>query len=432
MDLTEKGSAAISLESYRRMGRLLVAVILALHGYFLWTIRGGIARGDPDFTVYFTAGKMLREGRGGELYDARAQLEVQREFTRESPLRRGPLPYIHPPFEALLFVPLTFLPYRAAFVLWNAVNLGLLGWVFGRLRRWLVSLGRIAALDWMLACLAFFPVLANFHQGQDAILLLLVLVLGFGALSENADFAAGCWLGLGMFKFQFMLPMALILALWRGRKLAYGFTLVAAATVAVSIALVGWQEALEYPAYAWHIVSRVRLGGLPARLMPNLMGLVNGWPGLENVGWPLKMVALAGSAGLLIALASMTKMARDPRLANLCIACAVIAAVTISYNTNTYDLSLLVLPIALLVDYSLRAREPRRAFKALFVPALPLLISPLWFVLWLRWERNNLMAIFLLWWLYLIWKEIRRVRAGAGESGLACAPAMADSWTTKA
>ena len=373
---------------------------------FLWTIRERIVRGDPDFTVYYGAAKMLREGRGTELYESDAEFEVQQQFTTDSDIRRGPLPYIHPPFEALAFLPLTFLPYTAAFVVWEFVNLGMLGGIFALLRRALPSLRKIATADWVIGALAFFPVFANFHQGQDAILLLVFFVLAFSALNRNADFAAGCWLGVGVLKFQFVVPVALILIFWRGRKFAQGFALVTAAAVAVSIALVGWHEALWYPSYAWQIVTSVHKGGLPARLMPNLVGLLGGWPVLEDLGWPLRALAAAGSLGLLGMLVAMKDRVRESGRFNLGFACVVILSLIGSYNTNTYDLTLLILPLALLVDYCLLQAGAEPRWK-MFLPAVPLLISPLWFFLWLGWFRTNLMAFFLLWWLFAIWREIR-------------------------
>jgi hypothetical protein len=100
--------------------------MVAIHAAFLWSARGRSQKGDPDFTAFYTAGKILREGRGAELYRAATQNAVQWEFATDTDIRQGPLPYICPPFEALVFVPLTFLPYPEAFVLWNLLNLGLL------------------------------------------------------------------------------------------------------------------------------------------------------------------------------------------------------------------------------------------------------------------------------------------------------------------
>jgi len=396
---------------------LLVAALILTHAFFFWRVRERIARGDPDFTAYYTAGKMLREGRGPQLYDSIAQAEVQREFAPASDLRRGPLPYYHPPFEALLFLPLTYLPYPVAFALWNMINLGLLAGIALLLRNCLPALRQFPPWEAVLASLAFFPVFANFHQGQDAILLLLTFVLAFAALERQADFAGGCWLGLGMFKFHFVIPLVLILMWWRGRRLALGFVLGSLSVIAISVALVGWHEAVQYPVYTWHIISLPGFGRLPARLMPNMLGLVSGWPVLEDAG-SMRWLALAASAGLFALVASMKDMARDARTFHLCLPCAVITALMVSFNTNSYDLSLLILPLALLLDYAytLRRTNGNETLRSLLLPAWPLLISPLWFFLWLRWAHTNLMAIFLLWWVFVIRRESLRTEASASSS----------------
>ena len=385
-------------------------MMVAIHAAFLWSVRGRIQKGDPDFTVYYTAGKILREGRSAELYNGATQQRVQWEFATDSDIRQGPLPYIHPPFEALLFVPLTFLPYGEAFVLWNLLNLAMLFAIALLLRRSLDSLRRIPLWEWVLALLAFFPVFTNFLQGQDAILLLLVFVLGFRALDRNADFTAGCWFGLGVFKYHFVIPLVLILALWKGRKLVWGFAATASAAALLSLGIVGWHGALQYPAYAWHIVSIPGHGQTPVGLMSNLVGLATGWPLPETLVSPLRVVALTGSAALLIAVVGMRSLAKSVPSFRLSFACAVITAVLVSYLTNTHDLCLLVLPLALLAEYVAIHWSERQAIRALLIPVVPLLLSPLWIFLWMRWGKLNLVAILLLWWIYAMRRELLRLR----------------------
>lgn len=398
--------------------------MVCVHAFLLWSVRGRIIKGDPDFTVFYTAARILREGRGSQLYDGRTQQQVQKEFTTDSDIRRGPLPYIHPPFEALVFLPLTFLPYRDAFILWNLLNVGLLFGVALLLRQSLRHLRDIPAWEWVLAFLAFFPVFANFLQGQDAVLLLLLFVLGFCALDQDADFVAGCCFGLGVFKYHFAVPLVVILVLWRGRRLALGFAGVASAAVLASLGIVGWHGALQYPAFTWQMVSVPGHGQTAFGLMPNLLGLVTGWPGLENVGWPLRLMVLAASASLLVAVARMRDLARDRRFFNLSFACAVTTAVLVSYNANVHDLSLLVLPLALFAD-DCAALLPnwRSANMAVIIPAVPLLLSPLWILLWMRWGRINVLAIFLLWWIYAIWRDLSRRKLSGGDDERVTSPA---------
>jgi len=391
---------------------LFLVAMVVLHGHFLWTVRGRIAKGDPDFTVFYTAGKMLREGRSDELYDPRAQQAVQLEFTNNSDLRRGPLPYIHPPFEALVFLPLTFLPYDIAFWLWNLLNLGMLLEVAWLLKRALTSLREVPVWEWLLAFLAFFPVFSNFLQGQDAILLLLLFVLGFCALNRDADFLAGCWFGFAVFKYHFVVPLVVILVLWRRRKLALGFTATSSAAILLSLWIVGWQGALRYPAYAWSVVSTSGHGQTPLGLMPNLVGLLTGWPFLTWLGGTLRWVAVAISVGLLVVVAVMRHWANDRELFKPCFSCAVIVAILVAYNTNVHDLCLLILPLALVADTLAQTGAQRSMFRArLLLPIVPLLLSPLWFLLWMKLGRTNILAIFLLWWLCVIRGESVRRKA---------------------
>src|SRR5215467_13744311 len=73
-----------------------------------------------DFSEFYAAGQIVRHGLGGSLYDLRVQAEFQLQV---APVHAF---YLRPPFEALLFVPLTYLSYRAAYTAWVLLSLGIL------------------------------------------------------------------------------------------------------------------------------------------------------------------------------------------------------------------------------------------------------------------------------------------------------------------
>jgi hypothetical protein len=100
---------------------------------------------------------------------------------------------------------------------------------------------------------------------------------------------------------------------------------------------------------------------------------------------------------------------------------AVVVAVLTSWHTNAHDLCLLLLPLVLLTDYGWTTLDQLPGRKAgLLIPSLPLLISPLWIVLWLENSNINLMAIPLLWSVWQISKEATRAGSvlGAASDGL--------------
>ena len=137
--------------------------------------------------------------------------------------------------------------------------------------------------------------------------------------------------------------------------------------------------------------------------MPSLLGLVTGWPGLDRIHWLVGLVLIVSGA-LVILVARLKNLAQEPRLFDLCFTCAILASVLVGYNTSTYDLALLVVPIAVMFREELSQRMPAR----LLLPIVPLLISPFWFLIGMHWLNFNLIAIFLLWWLFSLRHELLR------------------------
>jgi Glycosyltransferase family 87 len=395
-------------QSLKTFVLLLLAAMFAIHLVMAWNSRDLIRKGYPDFTIFYSAGKILREGLGSKLYDESTQYRIQQEFAAGVSIRQGPLPYNHPPFEALLFLPFIYLPYFSAYLLWNAINLLILCSLPFLLRPHIPILRQVPVALVVFTSLAFFPVFIAFLQGQDILLLVLLFVLAYVCLNKRADFAAGCWLGLGLFRFHLVLPLVLILFLLKRRQVIFGFLCVALALIVVSILVMGWNAALNYPAYVWHVEQTMekRKTAVPIG-MPNLRGLIDALS--ERVlsktarGSLVAMVSIA-----LIIFAALRCRGRN---FDLGFSLAVITTILVGYHAFVYDLSLLLLPIALLANYSLQqAGLDRRSF-ALLAPIAVLFLTPLHMLLALNSDRYSLMALPLIVSAWLIARELSR-RAG--------------------
>src|SRR5271165_4636444 len=257
----------MKLGNPRLAGRFYVAGVLLIHLLVVWNARDLIWKGYPDFTIYYTAGTIVRGGMGHALYDDAVQFRVQQAFAPQVATRLGALPFNHPPFEAVLFIPFSYFPYRVAYLLWSLVNLAMLAALPILLRPHVPGLRGWPAPAWTLASLAFFPIFFSLLQGQDAILLLCLYGLAFVSWKKRRLVSAGAWLACGMFKFHLVLPFLLLMLIQekraqRRRRLLTGFLLVGVILGVVSIAAVGARQIISYPRYVLGLEKTMAMGAI--------------------------------------------------------------------------------------------------------------------------------------------------------------------------
>jgi len=365
---------------------LVLAGFALLHGLIFWQLHDSIFRGYGDFASFYTAGKIVQQGESARLYDRGLQWQVQQQFASSVKIRNGPLPYIRPPFEALLFLPFAYLDYPVAFVAWTAVNVLVLLTVPFLLVR---ETGAWAPVPSPLArgflSLGFFPIAFDLVQGQDSILLLMLLALAFVSLQKGSELRAGAWLGLGLFKFHLVVPLFLVLLLTRRMKATVGFIGVASVLGLLSVAVVGWPALVGYPGYLWALNEAPALAGMKAQAMPNIRGLLTPFLGHGRVPLPVQGALLGISILGVVSMAKVWPAGGDSLRNRVGFSFCIVATIFTSYYANSYDLTLLILPLLLvggaLADDHLVHGWPRTLFE---VCAGLLLCSPLYWVLALR------------------------------------------------
>jgi hypothetical protein len=389
---------------YRQFLPVLLATGLALNTFLAWRDRDLVRKGYQDFTAYYAAGKIVRAGMAPSLYDQGLQFRVQREFAPDVIIRHGPLPYIHPPFEALLFVPLTFLPYFTAYLVWDALSAAMLVVMLVLLRPHIPLLRKSFAIC-TVAVFVYFPAFVCLLQGQDMIIVLLLLALVYSSIEKGRYAQAGLWLGAGVFRPHLVLPVVLILLFDRRFRSVLGFACSALAASLISIATVGWRGFLEYPNYVWQLEQHLGRGAILPTAMPNLRGFVAIF---TRDGYPLSLVlTFAGSLFLLILAIHLFRRAEHPERLDLAFSVAVLVSVLVSYHAFMYDLSLLLLPVLFLVNLAVSKNGDMHWSSAL--PIALLFFTPFLMLLALGLGRLNFLVPVLLLWLSGIRREIVRL-----------------------
>ena len=329
---------------------LLGGVLIALNlVFFLLVQRNNASLEKGDFKMFYSAAIALRTGHSAELYNRDFYIPFQRQLVPSLPLQDVKV-YTHPPYELLVFWPLSYLSYKAACYSWLAISF-LLAVVCGRM------LWEYAAV------LALFPLLATMLEQQDSVLALLIVVSCWLALRQGRDGWAGFFLGLALFKFQFVIPLVLVLLFWKPKVLK-GFAFSAAVVVLLSLAMVGTAGLRSYAGYISAMAhdseaAVSQLYKVDPRTNPTLRGLAYelAGGGGESVS-PTAARVLPVAVGLfdVLCLLLAWRFMRRELPAEIKFGFAVLVALLLSFHLLMHDLTLLALPFVLL--RGLRARWP--------------------------------------------------------------------------
>lgn len=305
----------------------------------IWIVYLPLAlRGNADFRNCYSTGLLLRTGRGHQIYDYEVQHEIQDKFISQTATG---MPYVHPPYEALLFAPLSFLTYRTAFLCWLGLNLLCLLVCYQILREKFWRLDK--SWRWLpfLLFIGFVPVTAALIQGQDSIVTLLLLTTALVNLDSGNDLLAGFMVGLAAYKFQLVLPIGCLFFLWRKWRFVCGTCLSGLTAVLASASITGAENLLSYVPYVRKTATNFA-AMMPVARMPNLRGLVSL---LHLRGDISTAIVLALSVAVMVLAAwSARKTSLDWQLS-----IAISVAVLVGYHVMTHDLSILLVPMSMIL-----------------------------------------------------------------------------------
>jgi len=328
-----------------------------------------------DFTTYYSALQLVINHPGSHLYNLETQWKIQEATPSKETATGFVLPYIHPPFELLLLLPLGFLPYHEALLCWLSVNLVLV------ISFPIVLRGSCSNIwdsrKWLLALTtySFFPLYFCMWQGQDSILFLWILAGTFVLLKRGAEFPAGLVFGLAFMKFQIAYLLLAPLIFKRRTKFLLGTGVSLVSLALMSISWIGISGAREY------VALLLNMGGLQGER--NEMGLFpqkfQSWAGqlhllgFKDVHSPIGAVLLSILGLCVLIFLWRGRNVRSDAMEDLRLAGTVLVAILASPYLYYHDLSAILLPLILCLKLLLSMETIDTTKVAL---AALLLISP--------------------------------------------------------
>lgn len=357
---------------HRRIAVLISLLLsLAIQAGLAWELRVSIANGFTDFQEYYGAAMVVRAGRANQLYDASVQYSIQQSFTNRTLAGMSSSHYYnHSPYEVLLYLPLTRLSFVDAAWCWWGFNLLLL---YSGIYLLLPFVPWVAArLQWALLGLAIFvPLLIAEIQGQDTILTLFLFIVCFVSLARNRYATAGAALAIAMYKPPLALPMLLLVALTSRKRLSVlgGFFGTCVVLFFLSVAAVGWTCTVHYPRA---LANFANSGGGHWHLndLPNIRGLAYTLFEAHISQKAIFLMVVVVSA-LIVGITAWLVRTADwsGNKKTLHFALFVLATLLVGYQEYVYDMTLLLLPMLLLWEWTGSAGR-RTSHRNLLIYAL--------------------------------------------------------------
>jgi hypothetical protein len=317
-----------------------------------------------DFQAFYLGTEMVSHGEGSQLYNFGSQAAAQTRYV--DPTRQVTLPdmpFLYPAATTLLFLPFARFSMAAAYAAWTVINVLILVMTVRLLQKVLPLPDDNRPL---LAAILFYPAFDCLLRGQVSILILFLVALAFYFLLRSRPLMAGFVLGLAMLKFQVVLGLLAVLAFRRMWRVLAGSAIGASLVAGLSVLITGWRAFAHYPAYLREVADMERVAYTHS--MVNLRGML--WQLLhhEPAVW---LVALLSLALLILAALTWNDIAKGFSI-------AVTLSLMTSYHAHFEDLSLLLLPFAVLIP---RVRWNR---VLIGIAALAILLSSIMLIIGLE------------------------------------------------
>src|SRR6185437_3488794 len=366
--------SAISSRKLRAflLGWVIYAFLIGLFAVRYWIPQGLAER--MDFRSMYAAGVLVRTN-PTNLYDLAHQKRVEDTLVSRRP---GVLPFNHLPYEALIFLPISLLKYRDAYLCILFFNALLIFPCFFLARENFSALVNPWQPRPGLIFFIYLPVVIALAHGQDSMLLLLICCLTWHQLTLAKHFSAGGTVALALFKPHLALLLGFLLCIRYGWRFLAGFVAggVVIAMMCILIVRVHGINSFMAILKATSLVTgqnemaQNSVGVFP-KAMPNLRGLLYAM-GSQYV--PSTLAFGVVSIASLVLLGWVVYVIRGKTDENA-FALSIFCTVLLSYNFQVSDLTILLLPIVMLAARTC-SRFLRGCLYTLFLlPPLLLILS---------------------------------------------------------
>lgn len=351
---------------------LLILLACVLTGVSLFITSGiFLLTHDPkaiDFLAFYTGATLLMHAPPA-LYILHEQLLIQQQI---APIAKSVslfLPFLNPPFIALLFIPLVQLGLQTAYAVWVGINTFLLLVICYLGEQQLKRMKWYYKIVLFLGIITFIPLLTSLLLGQLSLLLCLIFLASWLLLKQKKEFRSGFVLSLLLIKPHLMLMPLLFILLQKRMRLIAGVLTGIVLLMILSFSLIGLSGMRDYfallnSAFGWNTDYGIDI--MAQHSFQTVLLILFQTQQLKDIRlfWIVSFAILM----LPTVAAWAPKIPVDPLRFALQYALLIVTLLLTSPHTHFHDLSLLII-VAIIVFsvFSKLKRKQKKIFISLFL-----------------------------------------------------------------
>lgn len=348
-----------------------------------------------DFLQEWIGGYVVRSGDYTRFFDVAyvQQLEHDEALVGTAFRRSEYFPLVYPPFYYLLVSPLSWLPFPFAALLWAGLMVLAYLAAWKLFEKYAQAHSDVCSTGWLLPLsLLFMPLIENFTTCQKGSVLLLILTATYALVVRQKPYWAGLVFGLIAFKPQFALPIAVAMLCKRQWRFVLG-GLTTGSVLAGLCLLMGVDVCRQYVEFSTHAGEYLQNSGYD-------LTKSHTWSGFSALllggSSPTAAAVTLVASGVTIGVVGLTLRGpletRHPRFAWQ-YSSLILATILLSPHLYTYDLTVLLLPLATIATradasavqrslglsiFCLVGLSPQMASMTNIQLSVPLLLALLW------------------------------------------------------
>jgi len=317
-----------------------------------------------DFCQDYIAANSLR--RGGSLYGEDI-VKLEKELCGF-----GGIENFHPPFNAVLFFPLSFLSYNNAFLTLGAISIFLLLLI----NKFIVK-GLELSDEWFLNFVCFtlywYPVLNCIGAGQSSMIITFCVIAGWFSLRHSREYLSGLFFAIATLMKLFpglILLYLLIMKKWHALFSTVFFIVFGLLATAVIAGVDDMQTyaiitvARDIEDFRGFVVNH-SIGGIVTKLFGKPMGWFEPLVELPNINSLLIMLLSIGILSYTIL--KMREMATKKELSDYAFGLTMVTMLLLSPITWSHIFPVLILPLGLLLREHIDKPNSKRLRLFLFI-----------------------------------------------------------------